>query len=165
MSAPATPPSSECTIVVDTREQLPWTFDGHVCASMKMHVAAVRGTLDTGDYALLGHESEGRIERKTLADFVGSVSRERERFWRELERLAAFRFRAVIVEAAVFAVEKEAYRSRVSAQAVLASALAITSDFGIPVMWAGGRPTAEWMAAWLFRRLHRRAQQQGGARA
>ncbi len=154
----------EVTIVVDTREQTPWTFEGAVLrelAAMKsaaaVKVATVRGTLDTGDYALLGREDAARIERKSLEDFITCCGRERARFWRELERLAAYPTKAVIVEASISSAELATYRSRISPVSVLASANAILVDFGIPVVWAGTRHTAEWICAWTLRRVQQRA--------
>jgi ERCC4-type nuclease len=160
----------DITVVVDTREQAPWTFDGSVLRTLSeigsaagVKVATVRGTLDTGDYALLGREDAARIERKSLEDFVACCGRERERFWRELERLARFPTRAVIIEATITSIEFATYRSRISPIAIMASACAITADFGIPVVWAGTRQTAEWMCAWTLRRVQQRALRAEGA--
>lgn len=43
------------TIIVDTREQQPWTFDNYTTASKK---------LDTGDYSIDGLQHVLAIERK-----------------------------------------------------------------------------------------------------
>ena len=43
------------TIIIDTREQKPWTFTDHLTSHAK---------LDTGDYAIKGLEHELCIERK-----------------------------------------------------------------------------------------------------
>ena len=79
-------------IVIDTREQTPWAFD----------VSAVDpeiGTLRTGDYALVG-DSQFGVERKSLDDFLGTISTGWERFGRELDRMEAARWvtRSIIVE-------------------------------------------------------------------
>lgn len=160
----------EITIVIDTREQRPWTFNGRVMQELAKHgsaafvrVATVRGTLDTGDYALLGREELARYERKSLVDFVACCGRERARFWKELERLARFPHRAVLVEASITAIEEWAYRSQISPVSILASANAIETDFGIPVVWAANPYTAEWMCAWRLRRVLHRANKAAAA--
>ncbi len=48
-------------IVIDTREQMPLVF---------RHLSAVRATLQTGDYSVLGLEHLFAVERKSLADLV-----------------------------------------------------------------------------------------------
>jgi DNA excision repair protein ERCC-4 len=146
-------------IVIDTREQTPWTFNkGLVVERFGMAFPTQVDTLDTGDYAVRGLEDRARIERKTLEDFVRSVTAERERFWRELERLAAFPVRAVVIEGSIREVEtlgttRCRLRSQASPQSVIGSATAIWADFGIPVCWAGHRALAEYTAAWALRRV------------
>lgn len=81
------------SITIDTREQTPWSFP--------VEVATVRvGTLKTGDYALTGDDGFA-VERKSLDDFVGTISTGWERFKRELERMDhnGFRCKPIIVEA------------------------------------------------------------------
>jgi DNA excision repair protein ERCC-4 len=145
------------TIVVDTREQLPWRFDTRLVRELLGRpIATVRGTLAEGDYAVQGMEGVVAIERKSLPDFVMSVTTERPRFWAELERLQPYRVRAVVIEASVVDVEVQAYRSQARPQSIIASALAISADFGIPVVWSGCRESAEYHAAWLLRRAWQR---------
>lgn len=135
----------EPVIVVDTREQDAWEFPG---------VETVSFGLQVGDYSVLGLETRVAIERKSLEDFVGSVTFGRERFWRELEKLRTYEVRAVIVEAMLLDVAGGHYRSRATPASILASSLAITVDFGIPVLWAGDRQLAARCALWMLRRAH-----------
>lgn len=81
---------SRLVIVTDTREQTPWSFDEHL-------VCNVRGTLKTADYALEGDTRFG-IERKSLDDFVGTISTGWERFKRELDRMHDWDAKVIIVE-------------------------------------------------------------------
>ena len=129
-------------IVVDTREQTPWSFD----------VPTLRACLQTGDYSVAGLEHSVAIERKSLADLVGSLTAGRERFLRECDRLMAYRYRAIVVEGSAEQVWGQAYRSSVSPQSVIASTLAITCDRGVPVVWSGSRAHAQWSARWLLER-------------
>lgn len=69
------------TVVVDTREQEPYTFES-ACTEV------VRRALPA-DYSVEGHEDSVAVERKTLEDFVSTVIRSRKRFTRELRRVFA----------------------------------------------------------------------------
>lgn len=91
---------SSPTIIVDTREQRPFdlTFAG---------VPIVTGTLSTGDYSLQGHEAAGiAIERKSLPDLFGCCGASRERFEREIIRLAEFRFAAIVIEGDLYQIAR-----------------------------------------------------------
>jgi len=88
-------------IVIDTREQTPWSWEPSDA------VTEIHG-LSAGDYALWqdcesvkGRDSYAvrfAIERKSLDDFLGTISSGWERFQRELERMQTFPARVVIVE-------------------------------------------------------------------
>lgn len=130
-------------IVVDTREQAPWHFG---------ETPTTIGTLASGDYSVAGHETKIAIERKSLPDLVASVTRERDRFWRELGRLRDYDFAAVVVEADMGHALAGAYRSRAVPWSVITSTLAITADFGIAVVWGSDARNAARVAEWLLRR-------------
>lgn len=80
-------------IVIDTREQTPWSFPADMATT-------TRAKLQAGDYALAG-DDRFAIERKTLDDFCGTVSTGWARFCRELDRMDAAGFvgKPIIVEA------------------------------------------------------------------
>lgn len=91
-------------MVVDTREQRPYGFAGLKDNAVdgyapKLIVPSVRGTLNTGDYSILGYEDSITIERKSKGDLYGSVSQSRDNFVGRLERMQSFAFAAVVVEA------------------------------------------------------------------
>lgn len=138
-------------VIIDTREQTPWTFTGPTCAQLGVSISSTtRGTLCTGDYALAEAPDLCRIERKTLGDFCGSVTHDHERFLREIDRLAAFPIAAVIVEAGMEEVVRGTRQA--SPQSVIASALKIMADYRVPVIWGVSRPWAEYQGAWMLRR-------------
>jgi len=80
-------------IVIDTREQTAWNFPAELATCR-------RAKLDAGDYAIDG-DTRFAIERKTLDDFVGTISTGWPRFLRELGRMdaAGFVAKPIIVEA------------------------------------------------------------------
>lgn len=78
------------TIIIDTREQTPWNL-----ASFGCDVKVAK--LDAGDYALEG-DAGFAIERKSLNDFLGTVSSGWDRFRREIGRMASFVAKPIVVE-------------------------------------------------------------------
>lgn len=82
-------------ITIDTREKTPWHFEA-------WQANVLRGTLRTGDYALTGDDGFA-IERKSLDDFLGTISSGWDRFTREIERAhkAGFPSMPIIVEGAL----------------------------------------------------------------
>ncbi|MBM3956857.1 MAG: hypothetical protein FJ313_02250 [Gemmatimonadetes bacterium] len=118
--------------VIDTREQAPLNL---------APLRTVRGTLETGDYSILGLEHIVAVERKSLSDLVACVGRERERFERELQRLLAYPVRAMVVEAFWADLEGGAWRGEVRPAAVTGSVLSWIAA-GIPVLLAGDRRRA-----------------------
>lgn len=103
MPRPAPDPEFPCTVLVDTREQLPFAFDAipadATAGGGLWRVRTDRLALPSGDYSLDGYAAAVAVERKSLADLFGTVGQGRERFVRELERLADMTFAAVVVEA------------------------------------------------------------------
>lgn len=96
---------TDFAIVVDTREQLPWTFQGlfsdtSARGGRRPIVVDQRvATLQQGDYSLVGFEHLVAIERKSLPDLFGTLGQGRDRFERELTRLAELDRAAIVIEA------------------------------------------------------------------
>lgn len=90
-------------MLIDTREQTPWTFEsitiGVGCGKKDLQLSINTKKLDCGDYSIEGMEDRVAIERKSMADLYGTLSRGRSRFIRELAKLNQLEFAAVIVEA------------------------------------------------------------------
>ena len=64
-------------IIIDTREQKPLSFTGHETITCK---------LDEGDYNIEELKDKICIERKSLADFYGSITSDHLRFKKEIQR-------------------------------------------------------------------------------
>lgn len=139
-------------ITIDTREQHPYLFLPQVGAELA--VLSVKG-LKSGDYSLAGAEDRVAVERKSLDDFVSCCGRERDRFERELERLATMAAAAVVVEADYGAISAGRYRSRIKAEAVLGSVAAWTVRYRIPFLLCGDRAGGEAMTWRLLRQFAR----------
>ncbi len=116
------------TIIIDTREQSPFTF---------AHMAVEAGTLDTGDYSITGLTDLIAVERKSLPDLLTCVGRERSRFKRELQRLKAYQYRLLVIEADAAQIEAGEWRGKITPAHVSGSLAAWTAQYAIPV-WLGG---------------------------
>ena len=83
------------TVIVDSREQLPYSFDG-----MRVVVPTVVEGLPSGDYSIQNMEELVAVERKSLDDLFGSTTWGRKRFKAEIGRLDDMPgFAAVVIEA------------------------------------------------------------------
>ena len=131
-------------IIIDTREQAEYSFNPQLAAT-------VRRALPAGDYAVVGLEGEVAVERKSLDDFISTVIHARQRFRRELSKLAGYRAACVVVEANLLDILLGRYRGEAHPKAVLGSTLSILLDYGIPVYFCGTRPAAcQFVQAYLL---------------
>lgn len=132
-------------VVVDTREQKPLAFP---------HLQTVQGTLQTGDYGLQGLPNWG-IERKSVPDLVNSLTGERKRFWRELERLRGMQssgFARLLVIGTQRELAAVLSRRLVNVAQVTGSLAAIDARL-VPVVWAATPEQAAAMIegwAWYY---------------
>ena len=121
------------TVIIDSREQQPWRF---------ANLDTERGTLDTADYSVRGLTHLIALERKSLDDLLGCIGRDRSRFKRELARMRGFRFRALIIESTLAAIEAGQWRSKLKPSHVLGSLAAWQCQFGLPIVFAGDHAAA-----------------------
>lgn len=128
------------TAICDTREQLPFDLSP---------IKTIRSTIATGDYSVLGLSHCIAVERKSLADLVGCIGNDRERFEKEIQRLMAYETRAIIVEGSWLDLETGHWRSRVSPKAAVGSVLSWIAR-GIPILMAGDRARASRMCGHLL---------------
>lgn len=133
------------TVIVDTREQTPWTFEG------QRDIITKRAKLDAGDYSIEGLERRISIERKSLHDWIGTVLGDRGRFYRELELLRTMAFRCVIIETGVREIMTRQYKADVSPHAIMGFVAEVTVAQSVPVYLAGSLPEAQVLAAALLR--------------
>lgn len=132
-------------VVVDTRERTPWTFEGQA------GITTTRAKLDAGDYSVVGLERRVAIERKSLEDWLGTVLRDRARFYRELERLRSYDFRCVMIESSVSEIHSARVAERISPASVLGFIAEVSVAQHVPVMLAGSRAEAQVLAGALLK--------------
>ncbi|MGO9019174.1 MAG: ERCC4 domain-containing protein [Syntrophobacteraceae bacterium] len=127
-------------LLIDTREQLPFSF------SRFPGVEVERAALPVGDYSLAGFEDRIAIERKELNDLISCLMNgNRERFERELAKLRFYDLAAVVIEGSLDDVSKGRYRSEMKSHAALQSIFAFQVRYRIPFVWAGSRAGGEYV--------------------
>lgn len=140
-------------ILIDSREQTPFKF---------RDVETTIGKLDTGDYSLAGFESEVCVERKaSVAEFAKNITE--ERFWREMDRMAGFRWKYILCEFSMNAIMQYPVGSdiprsrwryiRIRPQFILSKIAELEVDYGIPVILAGSREHAKSLLLAIFRKV------------
>lgn len=129
-------PPKGFTIIVDTREQLPYTFS-------TFNVPVIRHTLKTGDYSVKGMESFVSIERKSKEDFYSSVSTGRTRFKKCVERLSQLRRAMVVIECSFEDLLTPPAYSDMNPASVIGTAQAWEIDFQVPFHYINNRYLAE----------------------
>lgn len=139
------------TIIIDTREQLPFSFKGYECD-------VNYGKLDTGDYSVLingEHVSNGvSVERKSLNDLIGCFTQGRDRFERELVRMQEFKSCAIVVESPFRKLSYGDYVSKMSPYSAIQSVLSMTQKFRIPFLFAETRKQAEFLTFHFLRHYY-----------
>ncbi len=144
------------TVLVDTRERQPYCL-------AEMHPNWIGGvkqaTLKAGDYSVEGMESVLALERKSMADAIGSAVAlaNRARFIRSCARLAEYRWKAILIEAtyeqmkSFYPNQDEDLCTEAHPNAVCGTYDAIEAKFGIPIIYTSRdrRLATERAASWL----------------
>ena len=139
---------ADLVIVVDTREQTPWTFGEGI--------QIIPRALPAGDYSIFGWESTIAIERKSLNDLVNTVIHSRQRFQNELHKLASYRRKLVAIEGSTEDILERRYNSDAHPASVLGSVLSLQAIFNVPFCFWSSRQCAQRMAQnWLEHVLKR----------
>lgn len=125
--------NNDFVIVIDSREQKPYKFPG---------IATVIKGLTTGDYSVLGLEESITIERKSKKDAYSTIGNGRDRFTRELERLATYDYAAIVVETTMQNFLVPPAYSSLHPHAAINSLLAWSVKYGIAVFFCDTRNLA-----------------------
>ena len=142
----------EAVLIKDTREPA-YAWDAYFKAP------TITKKLDTGDYSLLGMETEIAVERKTLDDLVGCLTKGRERFERELERSTGLDYFCVIVEAGYSQLVLGDYRSRLNTKSAIESISTFEIRYSTHFLFAGNRELAARKAESLLLKYWREFHQ------
>lgn len=142
------------TIIVDTREQLPWEFGNHTTSRTK---------LDTADYSIEGLEHLLAIERKQSVSEIATNITEK-RFPAFLERMSEIPHRFMLFEFYLedvynFPVGSEIPKSKwdklkVKNNYILKQISLFHIKYGIHTMFCGDSDNAEKMAVRIMRTIY-----------
>lgn len=152
------PRDAPFVIAVDRREQAPYSFGGlRDDASRGVRPLRVRREvkhLETGDYSIVGCEQRVAVERKSLEDLYSTLGRGRDRFYREVQRLAELECAAIVVEAPWAEILlRPPVGSRLRPKTVFRTAIAWMQRGGVPWVTCAGRRMGEvvtyrWLERW-----------------
>jgi ERCC4-type nuclease len=125
-------------IIVDSREQQPWTFD-------RLNVETTVEKLDMGDYTLAGYEHAFAVDRKSLDDLVGSVNPTsgRDRFHRLIKKSRSLYKFAVVIEDTERALINGDYYSGMHPNAVKGTITAWSDAYNVEFIFADSRENAQ----------------------
>jgi len=158
------------TILVDTAEQAPFTFQNLRADADKKYVRTVpdiefrclgRHPNSLGDYSLAGGLGRCHIERKSMEDcqstILGFNDGHRERFECELGNLSQVECAMVLVECSLADLLKNAPQygkktAQQNAKTLFRSILAYQQDYRVPWLFCDGRGLAEQSAYWFLHR-------------
>lgn len=129
-------------LIIDTREQTPLEF---------RHLEAMRGTLQSGDYSAKGIEDTFCVERKTVADLAGSLTRERARFMREMHRLRGFTNAYLLIIGRDIDLAALVAQGRANVKQIEHSLMALQARYGVHVVWVDTPDEAALLVeSWAF---------------
>jgi hypothetical protein len=163
------------TVLVDSAEQLPWTFAGLKTWRRGQDVPLIVPTRrkklgeSYGDYSIDGLEQVASIERKSCEDaqstILGWYDGRRENFTETLETLAGLRYAAVVVEATlghVIATVPARGRKSAAENAKIShrQVLAWLQDYRVPWLFCDSRRMAEASAFRILERAWRNETKQ-----
>lgn len=121
---------SDVTAVIDTREQTP----------LDLMLPWERGTLPTADYSVKGLTHLVAVERKSLADALVCVGRERDRFEACIQRMKSYETRVLVIEGTWAQIELGQWRSQLKPSQVKAALYSWMKH--VSVVMAGDRTSA-----------------------
>ncbi|OQC55406.1 MAG: hypothetical protein BWX55_00112 [Deltaproteobacteria bacterium ADurb.Bin022] len=138
-------------VLIDTREKYPFDF-----SKFPNWIAAQKNqALKAGDYSIEGMENLLVLERKTLTDLITTLIQQRDRFFKQCEKMTKYRWKALLIEASYEDIkspyDQEEYSTLAHPNAVSGTLDALEARFGMPVIYTSRyRPLAEEKAAsWL----------------
>lgn len=134
------------TIIVDTREKTPWIFKK--CTKTN---GSIVQKLDTGDYTIMGLESQFIIERKSSAqELYTCMGKESKRFFNELERLKTFKYRFLFLEFSPNDIyempniaAKYGHYAMMSPDYIVSKLMEIEFEYGVKIVFIGSMRKAE----------------------
>lgn len=141
-------------IIVDTREQQPWSFDHHAVSCEK---------LDTGDYSVRGLENTLCIERKkSVSEIANNITE--KRFKDVVGRMAQYKYSFLLLEfdfdnvlsyPVGSNVPKRMWdKLKISPNFIIKHLVELQIFFNIKVLFCGSPSNAERMALSIMKKVY-----------
>jgi ERCC4-type nuclease len=141
-------------IIIDTREQQPWSFDHYTKANKK---------LDTGDYSIEGLETILAIERKKSAsEFANNITE--SRFKDVVERLSHVKYAFLLLEfdledILIYPVGSNVPKRlwdkiKISPAFIMKHILELQINHNIKIVFCGDSSNAEKMAEYILKKVN-----------
>ena len=147
------------TILIDTREQTPWTFPD---TFRGFSVYTERATLPFGDYSLKGYEDRIFIERKAHWDEIaGNLGKHRDRFHREFQKAKDCDVKQLIVCNERYALGLGQLRTRMHPNALWGSVLGFCEQYGVFLYDARSEAAGMRHCLGVFYRFLQREERKG----
>ena len=145
-------------VIIDSREQQPWSF-----ASSTIIDNVIHKKLDTGDYSMAGFEDVLCIERKkSVAELATNITD--DRFKRELERMAQFKYKFLLLEFNYYQIDQYPEGSdipkrlqgkiKVTGSFIIKCLTEIQIKHDIHIMACGNAQYAEYIAEKIMKRVY-----------
>jgi len=153
--------NTDFTIIIDTREQKPWTFEYQATANHK---------LDTGDYSIQGYENILAIERKrNVAEFANNITE--KRFKDVIDRLKNIKHSYILFEFNMEDIVRYPIGSdipkrlwdkiKISPAFLIKNILDLQIDHNIKTIFCGNSHNAERIALSIMRKIFKMEKPNG----
>ncbi|MSO19718.1 MAG: hypothetical protein EXQ56_04530 [Acidobacteria bacterium] len=152
----------KATIIVDTREQMPFKF-----SRFRGWFAGVKKkALKVGDYSIAGLEDYVTVERKDLPDLIQSFTTNRAVFVARLRKMADYPHRLLVVTASFTEVKSRYGGVSIDPNRITQSLIATLTGAGVPFICSETHELgAEITASYLYQvHLYHWLEEQGEGR-
>lgn len=142
------------TVIIDTREQQPWSFKEYTTANHK---------LDTGDYSIQGLENIICIERKkSISEFANNIVE--SRFKDVVMRMSQLKYAFLLLEFDLAdmlnypigsTVPKKMWdKIKINPAFLVKNIIDLQLQHNVQVYFCGNAANAEKLAAYIFKKIH-----------
>lgn len=139
--------SPKATLIIDTREQNPFSFGRFRGWFAKVKHKALK----IGDYSIEGLEDVVTVERKDLADLIQSFTTERAVFVKRLRKMSGLPHRLLVVTAALSEVKSPYGGTSINPNRITQSLIAALAGLGVPFVCSETHELgAEITASYLY---------------
>ena len=148
------------TVIIDTREQMPWEFGFHATSKRK---------LDTGDYSIEGYEHLLAIERKkSVSEIANNITE--SRFKDVLERLNKIPHSFILMEFSLDEIyqfpvgsdipKKMWDKLRISGNYIMKYLIELQLNYNIHLIFCDNAENAERTAVSIMKRIYEKYNKQ-----